>query len=87
MLDDLLGIWPKACLGLCTMFLDLARIGVLQHQVSVAQPRKLDSVWNSALSEALCRLYEKPLYSGRAWMGGVNVQGPYELEGADRFRR
>lgn len=83
MLDDLLRIWPKACLDLCTTFLELARIDVLQHQVSVAEVRRSEFVLNLAMSEALRHLYGKPFYSGRARVGGGNVQGPCELQVAD----
>lgn len=83
MLDGFLYIWPKACLCLCTTFLELERTDVLQHQASVAKLRRLEFVFHLTILEALCHLYQKQLYSGRAWVVGGNVQRPYELEVAD----
>lgn len=73
-------MWPKARLHLGATFLEPERIDALQHQVSVAKLGKLKFVFNSTISEALCHLYWKQLYSGRAGMAGGDVQGPYEPE-------
>lgn len=57
--------------------MELEGVDAFQHQVSVAGLRRLEFVFNSTISEALCHLYWKQFYSGRAGVVGGNVQDPY----------